>query len=291
MANDTTRTGVPALKVTTPAGRSSILIGSVHIGLEGLRQPNGSAFEGVKRYVVEQVSGEGPPAKKRELWPAALAEYLKTRRWIRAPWAEQLSTAEIGELKRRLVCNGVPFAQAEGAIDALLAMDSPLTVSEVAIRRCAPGGLLSRDEVLAGYARQRGIPISSLEVNAEVEVRRRNVPDRIYLHDIHVAMTDRQLQALHLTAQAHNQGDNDAINPEIHELAANQEDAALYDRLMVASRNEAWMPLLTKYLDDGDAFVNVGAAHLPGPKGLVALLLAAGMKVESILLPAALPQN
>ncbi len=291
MANDTTRTGVPALKVTTPAGRSSILIGSVHIGLEGLRQPNGSAFEGVKRYVVEQVSGEGPPAKKRELWPAALAEYLKTRRWIRAPWAEQLSTAEIGELKRRLVCNGVPFAQAEGAIDALLAMDSPLTVSEVAIRRCAPGGLLSRDEVLAGYARQRGIPISSLEVNAEVEVRRRNVPDRIYLHDIHVAMTDRQLQALHLTAQALNQGDYDAINREMHELAANQEDAALYDRLMVASRNEAWMPLLTKYLDDGDAFVNVGAAHLPGPKGLVALLLAAGMKVESILLPAALPQN
>ena len=104
-------------------------------------------------------------------------------------------------------------------------------------------------------------------------------------------MTDRQLQALHLTAQALNQGDYDAINREMHELAANQEDAALYDRLMVASRNEAWMPLLTKYLDDGDAFVNVGAAHLPGPKGLVALLLAAGMKVESILLPAALPQN
>jgi hypothetical protein len=46
---------------------------------------------------------------------------------------------------------------------------------------------------------------------------------------------------------------------------------------------------LLGYLDDGDAIVNVGAAHIGGMKGLVSLLKARGYKVEPVLLPVASP--
>jgi hypothetical protein len=49
--------GVPALKVTAPNGASSVLIGSLHIPSDGLRQPAASVMDGAKRYVVE---GMGP---------------------------------------------------------------------------------------------------------------------------------------------------------------------------------------------------------------------------------------
>lgn len=56
---------------------------------------------------------------------------------------------------------------------------------------------------------------------------------------------------------------------------------------MVDDRNQAWMPRLIRYLDEGDAFVNVGAAHIPGKNGLVSLLRARGYRVETVRLPVA----
>jgi len=55
--------------------------------------------------------------------------------------------------------------------------------------------------------------------------------------------------------------------------------------VMVADRNE-WMPRLMQYLDEGQAFIIVGAGHLPGPQGLIALLRSRGYQLEPILLPA-----
>ncbi|MFM0652918.1 hypothetical protein [Paraburkholderia sediminicola] len=45
--------GVPALSVTAANGESSILIGTAHVGVEGLVEPDASVFADAKRYVVE----------------------------------------------------------------------------------------------------------------------------------------------------------------------------------------------------------------------------------------------
>ena len=63
-------------------------------------------------------------------------------------------------------------------------------------------------------------------------------------------------------------------------------DAELYYRVMVRERNEAWVPVLRPYLDEGNAVVLVGAAHLPGARGLVSLLSQAGYTVKPIQLSA-----
>lgn len=51
---------------------------------------------------------------------------------------------------------------------------------------------------------------------------------------------------------------------------------------VIVRRNRAWMPALKAHLDRGNAFVGVGALHLPGKGGLIELLRADGYQVTRI---------
>lgn len=287
-ATETPKGGVPALKVTSPSGRTSILIGSIHVGVAGLRQPDASVFDNVKRYVIEQVAGEGPVVEAPRPATEAIAHLKETGKLGRAQWAAGLGDRELEGLKERLLCNGYPEQSkaADGAA-ILLALERPLTAETIAIRRCDPGNRPSRDAILARYAADRKIPVSGLETNSEVEKRRLAVDDRIYVHTIRIAVTDLQAQAMLAAARAIDAGDYASVNLILRRLAASEKDFAKYQRLMIDDRNEAWMPRLVRYLDEGDAFVNVGASHIAGKKGLVSLLKARGYRVEPVRLPVA----
>jgi uncharacterized protein YbaP (TraB family) len=58
-------------------------------------------------------------------------------------------------------------------------------------------------------------------------------------------------------------------------------DSPISEALLPA-RNRAWMPKLLPALAEGDAFVAVGAAHMLGESGLVALLQAEGFTVSQL---------
>ena len=65
-------------------------------------------------------------------------------------------------------------------------------------------------------------------------------------------------------------------------LAELKDDPMLYQRLLV-ERNKTWLPKIEAlFARSGHAFVVVGAAHLVGPDGVVALLKAKGYKVEQL---------
>ena len=59
-------------------------------------------------------------------------------------------------------------------------------------------------------------------------------------------------------------------------------DPIMYERLLV-NRNRNWLPTLDALLNrKGRAFVVVGAAHLVGRDGLLAMFKAKGYKVEQL---------
>src|SRR5262249_20276435 len=61
-----------------------------------------------------------------------------------------------------------------------------------------------------------------------------------------------------------------------------QKEPQLYQRLLV-ERNKNWLPKLDALLArKGRALVVVGAAHLVGPDGLIAMFKAKGYKVEQL---------
>lgn len=73
-----------------------------------------------------------------------------------------------------------------------------------------------------------------------------------------------------------------AANVERIVLEDVKDDPVMYQRLLV-NRNRNWLPTLDALLTrKGHAFVVVGAAHLVGPDGLVAMFKAKGYQVEQL---------
>jgi uncharacterized protein len=91
---------------------------------------------------------------------------------------------------------------------------------------------------------------------------------------------DTQKSAVTDLADAWRAGDAQAVEKIV--LLDLKSDLRLYDRMLV-SRNRDWLPKLEAIAAKGTrAFVVVGAAHVVGPDGLVAMLKARGYTVEQL---------
>jgi uncharacterized protein len=53
-------------------------------------------------------------------------------------------------------------------------------------------------------------------------------------------------------------------------------------KTLITDRNKAWLKVLPDYLSKGNAFIAVGAGHLPGNEGVLALLRNAGYTVKPV---------
>ena len=74
----------------------------------------------------------------------------------------------------------------------------------------------------------------------------------------------------------------DAPTVERVVLSDLKQDPVIYQRLLV-ERNRNWLPKIEEFFTRrGHAFVVVGAAHLLGPDGLIAMLKAKGYSVEQL---------
>lgn len=140
---------------------------------------------------------------------------------------------------------------------------------------------LGVDEFLTRRARANGKATFGLE----------SIPEHIAVFS---GLTDRQSEALLLLTfipQANARG-NDYImsawrRGDIEALARSTRDAyrefPAFGERILGARNRRWAPKLEGYLKSGQTyFVVVGAAHLGGADGLLALLRARGCKVEQV---------
>jgi hypothetical protein len=75
--------GVRAPRVTSRDGAASIIIGSAHVGVHGMREPDASIFSGARRFVVEH---KGEPLR---------GDGGEVAGTTRAAWAQDLSRSEI----------------------------------------------------------------------------------------------------------------------------------------------------------------------------------------------------
>lgn len=55
---------------------------------------------------------------------------------------------------------------------------------------------------------------------------------------------------------------------------------AAFEETMISARNARMAESAARFLSEGDAFIAVGALHLPGPQGLIEIFRAAGYKVS-----------
>lgn len=162
------------------------------------------------------------------------------------------------------------------------------TLPQVLDARPMPGvrrGAPSLDAAIAARAAARGVAVSSLESPVEhltafsamgrteaVAMLAEIVTDPTAMRD----ETDRLVAA-------YARGDDRVVRKVVGRLVRRRPVLAEY---LLWRRNARWLDKLALWLPDGGILVAVGAGHLYGERGLVALLRARGYRVEAVRSPA-----
>lgn len=260
-------TGVPAFSVVAPNGQSNILIGSVHVGIDGLLEPDKSIFVGVKRFVIEHHSIPQPGDEG-------------SGEQGRAQWAKDLTDKEIAVYLQRARCAFVPVSTALG----YLQRPSVQMANQLAYTICGQSFVPSRDRLLA-MSVPPGIPIDTLEDDVEVEAKRRSLPSASAAASFRWILARDPKSVLQGIKDALNKGDYESIQEQVDASLGDAHYASIVKKIMGDQRNAEWMPKLHKYLDAGGAVILVGAMHLPGNNGIISRLRSDGYRVNHINLP------
>jgi len=92
------------------------------------------------------------------------------------------------------------------------------------------------------------------------------------------SFTQIRIQFDHMT-QAYEAGDLTSLAEMIE---SEWDTSSLYRKLLLDKRNQDWIPKLFSYFKSGKMFVAVGAGHLGGDNGIIALLRKAGYTVDPV---------
>ena len=180
---------------------------------------------------------------------------------------------------------------------AMKAFKPWLLMAQLGLPACAistpEAGLDSR---LATEARDRGDAIDELETPGEQLSAFASIPTDMQVDAlIDMARLADGSDDLYATMGAlYREGAIGAIWPTLNaagemllgeSMSSADEDAMIaVERELVVKRNYTMAERAAKFLDAGDAFIAVGALHLPGEEGLVELLRGDGYTVEMVAL-------
>ncbi|SHI52722.1 TraB/GumN family protein [Wenxinia saemankumensis] len=171
-------------------------------------------------------------------------------------------------------------------------------MTALAIPTCAMEGVMSGglglDHRVMAAAAEAGVPVASIEsrrtlvdlfdeagIEAEIALLRTALVDPVIQEEMYVATVEEYFAGN--TALVLRVGE--AALDFVPDLGGPEAEAAnaLFEELMLDRRNIAWSARLDAETDGADAlFVAVGAAHLPGEAGLLALMEADGWTVRPL---------
>ncbi len=247
----------------------SYLFGTIHVSgqdVTGLPAPVAAAFESSRRFVMEALLDGADLGQWGQNIIAMEGGTLR----------EQLGPALFERASRLLGRYGIPSEM----VDKM----KPWTVYLTLSTPPDPSGL-PLDLDLATRAEQAGKPVSGLETVSEqidpiaalpTEEQVALVKDVVCHFDI-LQQDIQQMKRLYL--QRDLAGLVSAANR--YELAETPRHRHLLQKLLF-ERNGRFFQRMDPYLQQGAAFIALGALHLPGERGLLALLERAGYTVEPI---------
>jgi len=141
---------------------------------------------------------------------------------------------------------------------------------------------LGVDSHLYQAAQKRGMPVHGLEtLDFQIDLFDKTLAgrdDELVRHTL--AEFETLEGAIDQIVAAWHTGDIDTLGAILLESFESFPELAA---ALVTDRNRNWMPRLTDWLaGDETVLVVVGAGHLPGPEGLIALLAADGYRIEQL---------
>ncbi len=256
-------------RITAGTGVTSYLFGTIHLGdadIVRLRPAVNTAFSESKHFVMEVNPDNTNIRNLGQHFFSANSGSLQ----------KNLSGEIYQELLNLLAAYGIE----DGMVTRMQPWAAYLTLSGP-----LPSEPQALDLVLFSRARDDGKTVHGLE----------SLEEQIAVFDV---LTEAEQIRLVADVVCHNQTLKDDM-AEMKQKYISQDVASLVgftdkyidtsggsnDRLMTAlldDRNQRMLQRMRYHLQQGDAFIAVGALHLPGDKGLLALLKADGYHIESM---------
>ncbi len=244
-------------EVTSPGGKSSWLLGTMHLGFD---------YEDLPPVVWQKLGASVSVVLEldpREMNPAAvqartaLPEGQSLRKLLGEPSWEKLKVAA-GGIPEMILDRLQPWAAAQLVLARLHPTVMPLDLA--VLRDAEKGG-------------KQLVFLESLDFQLDLIAE---VMDAKALAEM-VDDSSKERALLARTVEAYRRGDAAELERAALDPANFADRPGVADKFLF-KRNRDWIPRLTPLLDQGGAFVAVGAAHLLGDQGLLKLLADKGYR-------------
>lgn len=270
-------------KVTSRSGKTSYLLGSLHSADDRVSQLSPRILDALtsSRLLVLEISESEPASEKLDLH--ALREALRAPSDRQA--ARLLPLEDYVLLVNRL-----------GACEVLGLPVESLKASAIAItidaRNCGAGKARSReflDATLARLAGKNNIPVIGLETLIE----QLDVADGLP-KEVDRELLETTLRRAPYEAEIEETEIQLYLEGDIGKLLAWMKSAQPVPRLtwarwpskfidrLITTRNHRMSGRAAPLLENGSAFIAIGAAHIPGPDGVAQLLENRGFQLEVV---------
>jgi uncharacterized protein YbaP (TraB family) len=185
-----------------------------------------------------------------------------------------LPAASYTQLAQRMGATGLPIDM----VKLMRPWMVELTLSGLELQRAGFDPELGIDVHYRRRAAQNGMALSMLETAAEQIDYLAGLPLDLQVAQLQKTLEegDTELKEVREIAAAWRAGDAAAIERLM--LKEMKESPAYYQTLVV-DRNRRWIPRIESCLATGSCFVVVGAAHMVGSDGLIAMLRQKGYRI------------
>lgn len=271
-----------AFKVTSPSGKTNLLIPTMHVVHDGLADLDPIIFNHAKKLVIEH-SLVGIPTQ-------AIAN---ERKFIdNKPWQAAFDKHETHLINKHLIrCNEILAANLEMNPDRLLQKSkvfeylTPEFLNSKIFSPCSQRIGLYRDLYFVDQANKLQLPIEYLESIDEIQNFRNQIPATMIVNNIKHAIKTNIDDLYRKVVDKLNDGDMDGLYALTVGSVKDTADQKKHADIMLHQRNHLWLPRLINYLEQENVIIAVGAGHFGSEYGLLSLLKQKGYQIEKIKLP------
>jgi uncharacterized protein len=273
-------------KVEKEGLKPSYLFGTMHMTdprVIDLTPEAKAAYEGVDTVVIESIDilDEKKAAMSMLANPGMIMFADQTT------LTSLLSKEDADKLDKGLTARGIPLATVNKMRPWML---SAMIVLPACEQQRKKTGAPFLDIKLARDAETAGKKIDGLETIAEQLNAMNSVPMDLQMKSLveTVALGDKMDDIMETMIALYAEGQPGLIMPFMKTLAAegmsamDKESYGAFEEIVVTARNKVMSERGAKFLAEGNAFIAVGALHLPGEKGLVELFRKDGYKVTAL---------
>lgn len=261
----------------------SFLLGTMHMAdsriarLDGAR---GEAFDAAQTVVVENIE-----ALDQAQASAAMLRFKDMTLYTDgSTLADRLDEETLALLRKAVEERSIPFSMAQVMQPWLVATMVALPACELVEKRAGKPVL---DGLIANKAKTEGKNLVGLETIEEQFGAMAALPEDFHLEALKetLKMGDLAEDVMETMKQLYLSGDVGMILPltkVVTPKSAASKDYEDFEDRLITTRNRHMAERALAYLEEGNAFIAVGALHLPGETGLVAAFQNAGYTVSPV---------